>query len=152
MDIGAAYTGLQFIRQTFETLLSGKIEAEVQTRVLDGLKRVGEAQDALFRLRDDLANLQEENAALRSELAARDEWEATKAAYKLEQAPGGAIVYASPGPPKHYACTSCFAKRMIQILQIRHASISAFDCPACKAEFKIQPAQSISPRLRRELE
>jgi hypothetical protein len=141
--IGAAYTGLKFAKDALQVALGYKIETETRTQISAALEKLGTAQDTLFELREELFRLQGENDHLRQELAARQGWEALKAQYQLHETSGGAVVYESPGPPRHYACPVCFAKNVIQILQDRRAISGVFDCPSCKAEYPVNPQKSV---------
>jgi hypothetical protein len=144
MDIAGALTGLTFIRESFTALLRGKIEAESQARVLDALERVGNVQDALFGLREDLARLQTENESLRARLGALDEWRSVATKYQLVQTAGGGFVYASSGPPPHFACPKCFNEaKQIQVLQPAGEWAS---CPACRMAFEVSRSTRSSPR------
>lgn len=137
--IGAAYTGLKFAKDSLQVALGYKIEAETRGQITAALEKLGSAQDTLFELREELFRLQTENDGLRQQLKARDDWEVQKAQYKLQETPGGAVVYEAAGPPKHYACPSCFAKGTIQFLQDRRVVGGAFDCPGCKAAYPVKP-------------
>jgi hypothetical protein len=57
MDIGtmtAAYTALKHAQEVLATILKRKIETEVQARVAEVLEKLGQAQDTLFSMREDL--------------------------------------------------------------------------------------------------
>ena len=94
-------------------------------------------------MREELFRLQSENERLRHDLTSRDNWDSQKAQYRLQETSGGAMVYESVGPPKHYACPVCFAKNTIQILQDRRAMSGVFDCPNCNAVYPIKPRRSV---------
>lgn len=141
--VGAAITGIKFAKDSLQAALGYKIEKETQIQMTAVLEKLGTALDTLFELREELFRLQSENDRLRQDLAARDEWNALKAQYRLSETPGGAVVYESSGPPKHYACPVCFAKGSAQILQDRRVMAGVFDCPNCKAEFPVNPRKSV---------
>ena len=103
-------------------------------------EKLGELQDALFRLREENIRLQGENQDLRQQVQKHDKWEGTLARYELVNTPGKATVYKFIGEPEHYACPSCIAsKREIHILQDRHVVSGVFDCPGCEKFFRINP-------------
>jgi len=135
--VGAAYTGLKFAKDALQVALGYKIETTTRAQITAALEKLGAAQDSLFGLREELFYLQSENDRLRQEVAACDEWNAVKAPYMLSETLGGAVVYESNGPPKHYACPVCFSKRAAQILQDRRAASGIFDCPSCKATYPV---------------
>lgn len=137
--ISAAFTGLTFARDALQFVLRTKVEVDTQTRVVEAVEKLSAAQDALFKMREEMFRLQGDNDRLRRELDGRDSWEAKKSAYRLQQAPGGAVVYQSEGPPKHFACPACFEKNTIQILQDRRVWTGLFDCPSCKAAYGVHP-------------
>lgn len=142
--VGAAYTGLKFAKEALQVALGYKIETETRAQITAALEKLGAAQDSLFELREELFRLQSENDGLRQQLAARDNWETVKAQYQLQETSGGAVVYESAGPPKHYACPVCFAKNTIQILQDRRVIAGLFDCPSCKAAYPVKPQKSVT--------
>jgi hypothetical protein len=148
-SIGAAYTGLKFAKDALQTALGLKIEAETRAKITASLEKLGEAQDTLFALREELFRLQSENDHLRQDIAARDEWNAVKTQYRLSEIAGGAVVYESSGPPKHYACPACFASRTVQILQNRRVASGNFECPGCKTAYAVNPRQSLPIRAAR---
>jgi hypothetical protein len=141
--IGAAYTGIKFAKDTLQVALGYKIEIETRTQITAALEKLGTTQDSLFELREELFRLQSENDGLRQDIAAHDEWNAVKAQYRLTEMAGGAVVYESSGPPKHYACPACFASRAVQILQDRRVMSGNFDCPSCKATYPVSPRKTL---------
>ncbi len=136
--IGAAYAGLKFAKDSLQVALGYKIEIETRTQIPTALEKLGATQDSLFELREELFRLQSDNDRLRQDIAARDEWNAVKAQYRLSETAGGAVVYESSGPPKHYACPACFSRQAVQILQDRRVMSGGFDCPSCKTIYPVR--------------
>lgn len=147
--VSTAFNSLKIAKDAFTWLLESKIEAESRTKVLDALRAVGDAQDNLFKLREDLFALQTENNAIKSKLAEKEEWKDRLQKYKLVQTEGGAIVYQSEEGTQHYACPSCIEKKEIQILQDRRVMSGAFACPGCGKLFNIKPVNDPPPTVRR---
>src|SRR6185436_270418 len=116
-----------------------------QTRVIAALGEVGKAQDTMFQMREELARLQEDNGDLRAKLKAHDDWDARLAKYRLATTPGAAIVYESTEAPPHYACPNCTNERKIQPLQDQGGESGLFDCPSCKARYRIRVAHYGGP-------
>ncbi len=143
--IGAAWTSLRTAKETGKALLDLKIDAEVRLKVSDMLDRLGETQDRLFQLRDDLDNIQSDNRELREQLAAAADWDSRLGQYALVETEGGAVVYESTFDPKHYACPSCVENRTIHILQDMRRYAGTFVCPKCDKHFPIRKAQQ-APR------
>ena len=141
--ITAAYTGLKFAKDALQTALGYKIENETRVQISAALEKLGTAQDTLFELREELFRLQTENDRLRQELKSHPHSETQKAPYQLQETARGAVVYVSTGPPRHYACPSCFANRTIQILQDRRVVGGVFDCPGCKTAYPVNPRQAL---------
>jgi len=146
MDVSlvtAAWEGIKFAKDALRAALDYKIEVEAKDKIIAALDKLGSTQDDLFSVRENLFRLQEENERLRQQLKERDDWEAQKACYKLEETSGGAVVYASTQKDvaKHYACPSCYTKDTVQILQDRGVVSGIFDCPGCKATYYIKPRQ-----------
>ena len=137
-SIAAAYNSLKFAKDALKVSLKYKIEIEAREKVLAALEKLGDLQDTIFELQRDRAEQQTEIERLHDELNKRNDWEATKVKYDLEQTVGGAVVYTFTGLPKHYACPSCFSKNIIQILQDQRNAGGTFGCPGCKAAFPVK--------------
>lgn len=136
--VSTAYSGLKYAKEVLTALLNAKVEAATLLRINEVVQKMGDAQDALFSLREELARYQDENETLKSELRARDEWKERTKRYFLVQAHGGAVVYRSNFQPEHFACPICFEKRTVSILQDRRVVAGIFDCLACKAEYHVR--------------
>jgi len=139
--IGSAYNGLKFVKDALKLALDLKIENESRLQINAALEKLGDIQDTLFELREDLTRLQTENDKLRREIGARAEWESMKSQYELTKTEGAAVVYRFTGQPEHFACPSCHTKETIQILQDKRVMSGAFECPSCKATFPVKPPE-----------
>lgn len=142
--ITAAYSSLKFAKDALTVTLGYKIEIETRGRIAAALEKLGDVQDKLFDLREEIARLQDEKERLSKELKTKNEWENRRENYKLEQTPGGAIVYLFTGEPKHYVCPSCFSKNEIEILQDHRGRDGMFICSGCKTSFPVKPYQPIT--------
>lgn len=87
--ISAAANSLKVAKDVFTWLLESKIEVESRAKVLEALKAVGDAQDNLYRLREELFVLQTENRDLKTKLTENEEWKARLAKYRLVETAGG---------------------------------------------------------------
>ncbi len=139
--IAAAYSGLKTAKDIVTGLAELKIEAESIAKINEAVRKVGDAQDALFQLREELFRLQDENNALRKQVAEQNDWNSRIDNYELVKTPGGAIVYKSKQGTEHYICPSCKEKREIHILQDNRTWSGKFRCVNCEAEFPINPHQ-----------
>ena len=139
-QIGAAYTGVKFIKESLLAILNAKIEAAAREKVNEALEKVGTVQDTLFYLRDELSRIQAENYELKEKLITAEDWKARLAEYELKETHGGAVVYQFKGKPTHYVCPSCINKREIHILQDRRVMSGSFDCPGCGKLFPVKPS------------
>lgn len=111
--------------------LSGRVVDLVKKGVTIGLQeQVMDLREAVLNAREELLKTREENQQLRAGLKEQQSWEDRAGKYTLVQAPGGAMVYAFGGEPKHYACPACFERKQISILQDRNVSAGCFDCKA----------------------
>lgn len=140
--IGAAYEGLKASKQIFSAFFDARVDAEAKPKILAALDQLGNAQDALFTLREELFRLQAVNDELRKQLAAAESWESRAALYQLDKTSGGAVVYRYNAQPEHFACPSCFNHRQIQILQDNRTISGKFRCTGCNAEFPVQPHEN----------
>jgi hypothetical protein len=141
-SVMAAYNGLKIGKEILGGLLQTKIQEEVREKISEALKKLGEAQDTLFGLREELFRLQSENDTLRKQISDHENWEGQVAKYSLTETAGGAVVYISKGAPTHYACPSCITQRKIQILQDERSFTGKFECPGCKNSFPVNPKKS----------
>ena len=136
--IGAAWTALKTATEAGKALLSLKIDTEIRLRISEMLDRLGETQDRLFQVREDLNTLQSDNRELRDKLAESTHWNSRIEQYALVKTEGNAVVYESKSGPKHYACPSCYESRTIQILQDTNTYGGSFVCPKCGKDFPIR--------------
>ena len=127
-----------FVQKLGKALLDLKIDTEVRLKVSEMLDRLGETQDRLFQLREDLEKIQADNRELREQLAAAIDWKSRLEKYSLVKTEGGAIVYQSTFEPKHYVCPSCIENRSIHPLQDTHTYGGSFVCPKCDKRFPIR--------------
>jgi ribosomal protein L37AE/L43A len=152
MDMAAvsgAYTGLKFAKDVLQGVLAAKVAVDTHTQVSAALEKLGEAQDTLFLMREELFRFQHDNEELRRQLLARDDWNTQLIKYRLATTAGGATVYEHTGAPQHYACPSCMNDRKIQILQDRRVMDGIWDCPGCKAMYPIDPMKAAAARTAR---
>jgi len=148
--ISTAYTGLKYAKDTLSGILRAKVESEVQTRISEVMEKLGQAQDTLFNMREELFHLQTENANLRRDIEAQQNWQERLSQYQLTETAGRAVVYQSKTTPMHYVCPSCIEKREIQILQDRRVASGSFDCPGCKVKFPVKPTSYSGIRIKTE--
>jgi hypothetical protein len=147
MDIAALNGVVQAInltKQLAKAAFDGKVDAEAKAKIGEVLEKLGEVQDGMFNLREDLHRLQVERDDLKKKLDAADSWQQRAAAYKFTQTAGGAVVYISNDEAPHYACPSCFNKKEIHPLQDNRTARGKFRCTGCTAEFPIKPQAATS--------
>jgi len=151
MDIATittAYEGLKIGKDLLKGLLELKelkIDAQAKPRIDEVLSKLGDAQDTLFIMREELFRLQSENEEFRKILAESEKWEEKLAEYELVETSGGAIVYEFKDTPKHFICPSCVSKKTIEILQDNRTMSGKFRCVGCNAEFPIKPTERQKP-------
>jgi len=140
MDIAtaaSAYSALKTAKDIFSSLLEMKINQDVRVKVNEALSKLGDAQDTLFELREQLSRLQDENANLRKTIESRESWKTTAEQYALTKAPGGAVVLQSKGNIGHYVCPRCFEGKEVQILQDDRVYAGTYSCPKCKTKYPV---------------
>lgn len=137
-SITAGFSGLSYAKDILTTVLKAKVETDTVIKIQEVLQKLGGAQDALFQLREELAKYQSENEELKKQLNEMHKWEDRSKNYRLTETEAGAIVYESLFEPRHFACPACFEKRDIGILQDRRVVGGVFDCPACKAVYRVK--------------
>ena len=123
--------------------------------IMKGVATIGlqetimELREAVLNAKDEVLRLREENQSLRVKVSEKESWAEIAAKYTLVQAPGGAMVYETDGPPPHYACARCFAEQKLHILQDERDWTGRFKCPDCENSYLVKPADhSEDERLR----
>lgn len=156
MDIAtitSAYEGLKAGKRILKFLYDSKIDAEAKEKIDEVMLKLGEAQDSLFLMREELFGLQSANESLKKEIAEFESWDNKVSEYKLVNTQGGATVYKYISEPEHFICPSCFEKRKIEILQDNRTASGKYRCIGCKGEFPIKPQtvpEPISTTRRRD--
>jgi predicted RNA-binding Zn-ribbon protein involved in translation (DUF1610 family) len=148
MDIATvtgAYQGLKAAKEILGAAFEAKVDAEAKPRVLEALQKLGDAQDTLFALREELFALQEANNTLKLQIGEAASWKEKADQYELEKTSGDAVVYKFTGHPEHYACPSCFNSKNIHILQNNRTMSGKYRCTGCSSEFPIEPIQKHAP-------
>lgn len=150
VEIGMAISGLKAAREMLSAVVDGKNEIATMDRVLEAIRKLGDAQDNLYELREELLRKQEEVAGLRQQLDDRGRWDKEAARYRLENTGGGATVWVSEEPLHHYACPACYAKQRLSILQDHRTYSGAYGCPdsACNATYLIKKPLPIPEPVR----
>jgi hypothetical protein len=92
-SITAAYSGLKFGKDLLTTLVDGKVEQASQYKVIEALTKLGQAQDVLFELREELFKFQSENESLRKKIGKFESWESRLNSYQLAKTSGLAVRY-----------------------------------------------------------
>ena len=139
--ITSAYQGLKAAKEILGAAFDAKVDAEAKPKVLEALQKLGDAQDALFALREELFSLQEANNVLRQQIAESKSWQTKADEYELTKTRGEAVVYRFKGQPEHFACPSCFNAKAIHILQPNRTMSGKFRCTGCGSEFPVDPQQ-----------
>jgi hypothetical protein len=147
-SIASAYSGLKIAKDIFTSFTDLKIEADSIGKINEAVKKVGEAQDALFLLRDELFRLQEDNNTLKSTIKEFNSWEDKLAEYELVKTSGEAVVYRFKAEPEHFICPSCVSKKSIQILQDNKTMVGTFRCVSCDAFYPIKKEDFIPKPLQ----
>jgi hypothetical protein len=144
-EVVAAVNALRAVKDLVTVGFNAKVDSEVQAFKLELGERLGKAQDTLFNLREKMADLQEENAALKKAAAERDEWNSKEAEYERFQAPGGAWIYRSKTAPSLLACPICIAQKRLTELQPKSQHSGQMHCLVCEKAFQVTPPNY--PRL-----
>jgi hypothetical protein len=145
VSIGTAYTSLQLIRDSIGLALNAKVDEQTRVKIHAAMDHITKLQDGLFQTQQQLLTLQQENEALRNQLAAAHSWQARGANYRLVQAVGGAMVYEYQGVPHHFACPKCFEDERISILQHPGGRYSGrWPCMACAQYYNVTVAEPIN--------
>lgn len=144
-SISTAYEGLKIGKEILRTLFDLKVQAEAKDKIDQVMIRLGDAQDALFTMREELFRLQAENENLRKTVNENDKWDDRFQNYELVKTAGGAVVYRFKGEPEYYVCPSCVEKQLIKPLQDRRNYAAEHRCPGCNADYPIGLKERFNP-------
>lgn len=142
MDIASvtgAIESLKAAKQLIGAAFNAKVEAEAKVKIEEAMERLGDAQEGMFGLREELNRLQNERDELKGKLSALESWTTRAADYALATTQGGAIAYQFTEEPPHYACPSCFNKHEIHPLQDKRDGSGKYLCTGCTSEYPINP-------------
>lgn len=145
-SIATAYNGLKSTLDIFQDLTKLKIASDSTIKINEAVKKVADAQQTLYLLRDELFKLQDENRELKTTIHEFKLQNDQLSLYELFQSVGGAMVYKYKSEPVHFACPSCFSKKSIEILQNLDNGFGDYSCSGCKSTYAIglkQPAPHI---------
>lgn len=148
-EIGAALSAFSAIKQLGRAVYDSKVDADVKEKAREILDKLGDAQDVLYQLREELLRVQDENARLSRQLAETSDWKAERDAYLLQAAPGGAMVLHHMDKPGLFACPVCANDRKLVPLQDDRTLVGSFTCPGCKAKYPVKASQVDTTRLGR---
>lgn len=142
--ISSAATGLQAAGQIIKSLVSLKIGADVQAKVI-------ELQAVIFAAQGDALTAQSEQFALaqrvrdlEAEVAQAKAWEAQKERYELKEFPTGVFAYvlkpeAGGTEPPHRICPNCYEdghKSILQCVRKEHGG-ELVECHRCNKSFHL---------------
>jgi hypothetical protein len=107
-----------------------------------------ELREAVLNAKDEVLRLREENQSLKEAVSSKSAWAETVAQYPLVEAPGGAMVRKTVGPPEHYACPKCFEDHKVYPLQSKRiVTTGEYGCPGCGRGFLVDAPGKL-PEIR----
>lgn len=142
--ISAAFQSLNLAKGLLNAAYDAKVDSDAKVKISEALERLGQAQDGMFTLREELNRLQNEREELQRKLQALESWSTRTKDYELTQTSGGAVVNQFKGSPLHYACPGCFNKQEIHPLQDNRTDSGKYRCTGCGAEYPVNP-KALSP-------
>ena len=145
LSLAGAWQGAKAAKELLTAAFEAKVESEVKPKILEAQTRLGEIQDTLFALREQLSQLQDDKRDLQAKLDQAEAWSERLKQYELIKTIGGAVVYQFKGQPHHYACPTCINKKEVQILQDNRTLSGKYRCTGCKNEFPVDPRQEAEP-------
>lgn len=150
--ISAAFQGLTLTKGLLNAAYDAKVDSDAKAKISEALERLGQAQDGMFTLREELNRLQNEREDLQRRLQVLESWSTRAKDYELVQTSGGAVVNQFKSSPPHYACPGCFNKQEIHPLQDNRTDSGKFRCTGCGAEYPINPkAPPPAPNIPRRI-
>ncbi|TOG37424.1 hypothetical protein CGJ05_22765, partial [Vibrio parahaemolyticus] len=149
MDIAtitSAYTAIKNIKEISKLALDTKIDSEVSEKIQASIERLGEVQDTLFYIREELLTQQEEKEKLKKELAAAKA-ELEKIESVVYRAPSYWVVkdnHADDGP----FCQPCFDDER-KLIRLQGGNNDLWNCRKCQNNFKGPNYVAPQKRVRR---
>ena len=142
-SLKAAGDILKGVNATISEAKIGSVQVALQSKILEALQSLFEAQQAQSAAIDRIRELEQEIMRLKS-------WESEKQRYQLEQIGTGAFAYVqkpgveNPEAP-HWLCANCYARRQKSFLQFQtqmnpngsRSDKSTYGCHACKGTIKV---------------
>ncbi len=135
--ITASIQGLVFAKDVLDGHINLKVNTESRKLINNAARKVSEAHDVIYLLREELFKIQEENKTLKEKVREGKDWDKEFDGYKLVETQGGATVYGSTFGPPHFVCPSCIQFKQLHILQDKKVLSGIFGCPNCNAIFPV---------------
>ncbi|MEL4201767.1 hypothetical protein C9E85_05410 [Plesiomonas shigelloides] len=129
--ITSAYTAIKNIKEITKLVLDAKIDAEVSEKIQASIERLGEVQDTLFYIREELLTQQEEKENLKKELASAKA-ELEKVESVIYRAPSYWIV--NKDQPDGPFCQPCFDDER-KLIRLQGGDNDIWNCRKCKNTF-----------------
>jgi predicted RNA-binding Zn-ribbon protein involved in translation (DUF1610 family) len=148
-SVAGAYEALKATKELLTFAFNAKVDAEAKAKILEAQKHLGEIQDTLFNVREQLFALQGERDELKQRLEQTLSWQRRIEDYELVKTAGEAVVLQSKSDPKHYACPSCVNKNELHILQTNRTFSGKYRCTGCGSEFPVEARMEANISLRR---
>jgi chromosome segregation ATPase len=135
---GAAKTSIEAIRAALGT--KGRGAEKALAPIADLQARVFELQEVALRLQRELAEAQEENAKLRTQIRQKEEGAAERQNYQRKQI-GQSTVLARDDEPGTYYCTTCQATHgryvPLQPMPRNFRSMGSHRCTVCNTIYQL---------------
>lgn len=126
--------------------LSKKVFDLVKTGATIGLQEtVMQLREAVLNAKDEVLTLRAELQAFKAKELETESWKETEAKHPMVEAPGGAMVRKTEGPPEHYVCPKCFEDRKVYPLQDKRVMSGDYACPGCDRSYPVGNQPKLAP-------
>jgi ribosomal protein L37AE/L43A len=146
MDIASfssAYSAIKTIKEISGVLLDSKISSEAKTRVNEALEKLGNVQDTLFYIREELIKTQDENHTLKENVRELKQ--------KLDEK--GKVKYSKPsywvveGDAKDGPfCQKCYDVDN-KLVRLQGGNNDEWHCKSCEAYYRGDSYKPIDPTV-----
>ncbi len=140
MDLGSAYTSVNFAKDFAAYLIGRKIDSAVTDKAIEMQSHIIELQSTILSAQSEYQSLHNQISELKNKITTKENWEKKSSNYQLYEASRGCFVYkikpdVNSTDPEHWLCANCFIKDRASIMQRNGGGMGfiKYSCHECNA-------------------